>query len=352
MNTYFIENNKIENFISRWLGVYDVFAPFSRNQHLLYEPLSIENIDDAVIGAVRTIQPLKFFFQPFQERIVPEITNPRKSVIIGVANCDLQGLKILDKVFLDGDYRDPNFIFRRQNTFIVSIDCTQPLSVCFCKSLGLNPYPEGGFDLNLTKIESGFVVDVGSEKGEFLLGDRSFLKDANEPVLEERKKLRENISTKVLQYNEQFHIPNKISKEFRIRFDSRKWEMVWKNCVQCGSCTNVCPSCVCFLLEDVSKNENFVKAKIWDSCLLPGYARMASGVSPRPLLWERYRNRLACKYQYMVDNFGMIGCTGCGRCIAGCPGKIDKRKVLSCIFEDTIFEDICKDVKYESVKYL
>jgi ferredoxin len=49
----------------------------------------------------------------------------------------------------------------------------------------------------------------------------------------------------------------------------------------------------------------------------------------------------------MVENFKMIGCTGCGRCIAGCPGKIDKRKVLSSIFEDKVM-----DVRYESLKYL
>jgi len=56
---------------------------------------------------------------------------------------------------------------------------------------------------------------------------------------------------------------------------------------------------------------------------------MASGATPRPTLYDRYANRLLCKYWYMVENFGMVGCTGCGRCIAGCIGKIDKRKVLS-----------------------
>ncbi|HOL50104.1 MAG TPA: 4Fe-4S dicluster domain-containing protein, partial [bacterium] len=251
MKTYFIENNRIEELFTGWLGDYDVFAPFSRSQHLLYESVSKENFDEAVIGVVRPIQPLKFFLYPFQERVVPEIATSRKRIIIGAANCDLQGLKILDRVFLEGDYKDPNFIQRRQNTFIVSIDCSQPLSVCFCKSLGLNPYPEDGFDLNLTKLEGGIVVDVGSEKGEVLLQDKSLLKDVSESFLEQRKKLREGVSKKIVKYNEQFHIPEKISEQFKSMFGSKKWGMVWEHCVQCGSCTSVCPSCVCFLLEDV-----------------------------------------------------------------------------------------------------
>ena len=124
------------------------------------------------------------------------------------------------------------------------------------------------------------------------------------------------------------HIRNDIPACIEDKTGALEWKSGAFNCVQCGACNASCPTCVCFLLEDFSSRVSFSKAKIWDYCLYQSYAKMASGVSPRSLLWERYANRLLCKYKYMVKNFGIVGCTGCGRCISACPGKIDKRKIL------------------------
>lgn len=348
MNTYFIDKNKWLDLLESNLGKYDIIAPFSYNDQLIYEPLSKSNLPEAVFGRVRPVQPLKFFLFPFQERVVPEISaHEKKTIIVGAANCDIFGLKILDSVFLNQEYKDPNYQARRQNTTIVSIDCASPLSVCFCQLLGVKPYPEDGFDLNISIMGDGFLVDVGSKKGDQLLGNKSLVRSAKDSEIEERDKTRLQIQSLIIHHNEEFFIPENISERFNEIFDSKIWEDVWQRCVQCGACTSICPSCVCFFLEDKSNKEKFIKNKLYDSCLLPGYARMASGVSPRPLLMERYRNRLACKYMYMFQHFNIVGCTGCGRCIAGCPGKIDKRKVLSCIFSNKIGE-----VRYESLKYL
>ncbi|MCX7706086.1 MAG: 4Fe-4S dicluster domain-containing protein [bacterium] len=342
----FIEIDRWKELVVDWTKEYNVFAPFLAKEHLFYEKVSDINIEDAVFGSVRPVQPLKFFFYPFQERVVPEIDNLKKTIVIGAANCDLAGLKILDNVFLKGDYRDPNYIKRRENTLIVSIDCASPLSICFCEKVGLSPFPSSGYELNLTRIDNGVIIETGSKAGEELIGSIGD-RDVLDTEIGKRERVRKNSSSLIKQHNAEFQFTGEISKSFKDIFSSGEWENVWKNCVQCGSCTNICPSCVCFFLEDISKNENFSKSKIWDSCLLPGYARMASGVSPRPLLSERYKNRLACKYMYMVEHFGMTGCTGCGRCIAGCPGKIDKRKVLSCVVSGHF-----EDVKYDTVKYL
>ncbi|HOJ39559.1 MAG TPA: 4Fe-4S dicluster domain-containing protein [bacterium] len=148
-------------------------------------------------------------------------------------------------------------------------------------------------------------------------------------------------------YNLDFHLPEDLPSRLAGELSAEAWKEVWQDCVQCGSCTHVCPSCVCFFLEDTTRGDSFEKRRTWDSCLFPGYARMASGVSPRPHLYERYRNRLACKYVYLVRNFGLVGCTGCGRCIDGCAGRIDKRKVLRKIFEKSQ-----ATVRYEPVKHL
>ena len=66
----------------------------------------------------------------------------------------------------------------------------------------------------------------------------------------------------------------------------------------------------------------------FDSCQWNGYARVAGGATPRPKMFERFRNRYLCKFLFMKSNFDLLGCTGCGRCTEACAGNIDFRKVV------------------------
>ena len=56
--------------------------------------------------------------------------------------------------------------------------------------------------------------------------------------------------------------------------------------------------------------------------------RVAGGANPRRYLYERLRNRFDKKFEFFPNVLGVTGCTGCGRCIEACPGKIDIREVL------------------------
>jgi predicted aldo/keto reductase-like oxidoreductase len=40
------------------------------------------------------------------------------------------------------------------------------------------------------------------------------------------------------------------------------------------------------------------------------------------------RNRYEKKFEFFPNVLGKIACTGCGRCITGCPAKIDIRRIL------------------------
>jgi len=81
-------------------------------------------------------------------------------------------------------------------------------------------------------------------------------------------------------------------------------------------------------LNDESVEKEFVKVRSYDSCQLNGYAKVAGGTSPRPKVFQRFRNRYLCKFDYMKSNFGLLGCTGCGRCTETCTAKIDFREVI------------------------
>ena len=75
------------------------------------------------------------------------------------------------------------------------------------------------------------------------------------------------------------------------------------------------------------------RMRIWDSCMLKHYARVAGGENPRGKLWMRLRNRFEKKFDYFPKVAQVYACTGCGRCISACPAKIDIRKVLKRLVE-------------------
>ncbi|MBN1445763.1 MAG: 4Fe-4S dicluster domain-containing protein [Candidatus Omnitrophica bacterium] len=330
MDTLYISNKDWESFIRGKIESRKIFAPFDFNGTLFYAKITAENADDIVYNRARPVEPLKLFLFPFKERVSPSVEGIGDIVVMGPAACDLKGLEILDRVFKDGDYKDPCYAERREKTLIISFDCASPYPVCFCELVGLHPYPEGNFDLNVSRIPEGFLVDIGSDKGRVFIGEDQKFFQITDELRKKRDEGRRKAGETIKELNRDFDFTNIENLKGACQTELWRIPKEVENCVQCGSCTNNCPTCVCFLLEDTgNRKEEMRKTKVWDSCLFPGYARMAAGASPRPTLYDRYANRLLCKYWYMVENFGMKGCTGCGRCIAGCAGKIDKRRVIT-----------------------
>jgi ferredoxin len=45
------------------------------------------------------------------------------------------------------------------------------------------------------------------------------------------------------------------------------------------------------------------------------------------------RNRFYCKFLYYPEDFGPLGCVGCGRCIDACPVSIDILEVVAAVEE-------------------
>jgi len=336
MDTLYISKQDWESFIKGKLEKNRIFAPVDSELRLFYKRILPGEETQIVYNRARPVEPLKLFLLPFKERALPSVESVPDIVVMGPAACDLKGLEILDKVFRDGDYKDPGYQARREKTLIVSFECRDPYPTCFCELVGLHPYPEGNFDLNAAKFEEGFLVDIGTEKGRAFIGNDQKFFQATGEQRKKRELNRQKASEIIKETNRDFDFTD--IDNIKGSYQTELWKVPKdvENCVQCGSCTNNCPTCVCFLLEDTGTAGTSRKTKVWDSCLFPGYARMAAGASPRPTLYDRYANRLLCKYWYMVENFGMKGCTGCGRCIAGCVGKIDKRKVITEVLREKV----------------
>ena len=76
---------------------------------------------------------------------------------------------------------------------------------------------------------------------------------------------------------------------------------------------------------DVTRIE---RIRAWDACTSTNYRRAAGGHNSRPTKPGRIRNRFFCKFCYYPEDFGPLGCVGCGRCIVSCPVDIDITEVM------------------------
>ena len=82
----------------------------------------------------------------------------------------------------------------------------------------------------------------------------------------------------------------------------------------------------------------------WDSCFEAGYARMAGGGTPRLQLVERFKNHYYHKFVSFPRNWGVTACSGCGRCIDACMGRIDKRECLHRLETEWLPSDVLVEV--------
>lgn len=247
----------------------------------------------------------------------------RERAVVGIKACDLRGMRFLTKVFKEGDFVDPFF---RDDVSMISADCTYSDETCFCTLLGDHPYPESeeGFDLNMSELEEGYLIEVGSDKGrELLERNQELLSNADPGQLEERDRMRGRVEQEIA--GERIEIKGRTEPD-EVRDEIRK-------CVSCGACTNICPGCFCFLLQE---KKGFERVRFWDSCQYPGYARVAGGGNPHKVLDHRFMHRVRCKFEYSPRRYDSRGCFACGRCTSACIGGIDFKYVLQSLQVHTV----------------
>ncbi len=238
------------------------------------------------------------------------------SIILGFHSYDLHAVKLLDAA-LAGNLTDVNYLARRRATAIIGIDCLNPWPYSFAASMG-TALPPRIFDLWLTDLGDEYLVEVGSDRGEGLLKRYLRTRKAKEVEIEQRNKLRKELLNK---YQLSLDIsPQEVPKVLDQGWYSPIWEELGQKCFACGSCTMVCPTCICFDVRDriklnLKEGERYRR---WDSCMFDGFAKVASGDNFRPTGTDRLRHRLYRKGKYMLERWGELGCIGCGRCVHAC----------------------------------
>jgi len=242
---------------------------------------------------------------------------------IGVRPCELSAILVQDLVFDSEKYGDDDYKLRRKDLFIVAVNCTDSAEDCFCSSLKTGPKAKGNYDLALTEIvakgEHYFVVETGSETGEAIIS-QTHSSEATEQEINEAAKLVRHAENKMKKSVDISDLPKLLSNNL----EHPHWDNVAKRCLSCGNCTMVCPTCFCSTVEDITdlSGDEAERVQRWDSCFTMDFSKVAGGnfrITPK----SRYRQWLTHKFSSWVDQFGVFGCVGCGRCITWCPVGID-----------------------------
>jgi len=327
---------KLEKFLEELGSQYRVITPLQQGEEIAFGDLNLAQLTVNYSGKTR-FSSKEYLFPECEVLFTFEISgqgetilikehlNETKTVIWGIRPCDLGGIKVLDKVFLSEPV-DPYYQTRRANTLLLSLNCNEAEKTCFCNSLAAGPFADKGFDLVFTDLGDEFLVGIGSKAGETLIKEDADLFSDAASKHEEMAKLLEEKSKG--SFTTSLDI-GKVKAKLPIVFNSPIWDEQASKCRICGTCCIVCPACHCFNIEDLKRSNKVVqRMRYWDCCQFSGFTQMAT-YNSRTSQGERWRQKIYHKFSYMPSKYnGLIGCTGCGRCIDLCQGSIDIAEVL------------------------
>jgi len=255
---------------------------------------------------------------------VPE-KNYSKRAIIGIRPYDAKAFLLVKKNFDNPDYRDPYWADAYDACTFIGLAVNNPDSLDFSTSTNTGPFDTSGLDVLLVDIDDSYLAKVITDKGQEYLKSAGFDSEASD---DEKKKIEE------LQKAAEAKISSKISfnkiksKTVLELYEADFWEDSAFACINCGTCTFVCPTCWCFDIQDETKGTNGKRLKNWDSCMFPLFTLHTSGHNPRETKLHRVRQRFMHKLKYFLDKYDDgIMCVGCGRCIKMCPVNIDIRTI-------------------------
>jgi sulfhydrogenase subunit beta (sulfur reductase) len=238
-------------------------------------------------------------------------------VIFGIRSCDVKGIELLDK-FYERDFEDNYYLDKRRRSVLISVACPELNEQCFCTSTGTGPVLEDEFDIQLIAAGQGYAVQVGSERGRELFERcKGFFGPAVEVgvkrEVEEAKKPGVKFDLKKVYRN---------LKEDRVK--DELWADIASRCQNCGLCLFLCPTCSCYTVIDgeVPGGESR-RTRQWDACYFRGFTRMTGGNDPVRSNEEMVKRKYTHKLLQQIDEFGMSGCTGCGRCNLCCVGNVN-----------------------------
>lgn len=340
---------------------YEVIAPFcGRGRDSYFDTVTDQNRDQVQIHLPNPYYPPKRYVLPHIERLLkvkrdngdwqiePTLDAPKRA-LFGLRSCDVAGIWHLDRFYLGREFRDSYYEQRRKHLFLVNVVCTDTerdiSDECFCMCADTGPAARDHFDLQLMDLHDGeFMAVAGTPAGEALFANPIFRK-GTEAHVEKRRIILAEVRKRFKNTTSWFPATVRYVSQGKIL--DKTWEEIGNRCLECGGCTYVCPACTCFTVSDrqVAPNE-IERVRIWDSCALGGFTRMAGGHNPRKAVHDRRNRRFFRKLaHYFIQRELSVACMGCGRCAAVCHGDIGMPSVVEMIRRATAETDRIEPMK-------
>jgi len=258
----------------------------------------------------------------------PVEAGDRPRAVVGIRPCDAKAFQLVKMNFDTPEYKDPYWLDAYAATTFIGLACSSPCSTCFCTTSGSGPFHEEGLDVLLIDLGDAYATKLLTEKGVHLFeaAGWSGLPETKN-IADRLAGLKEAAEAKIRSFVKTDRLKEIETNEL---YEAPFWEEVAFSCINCGTCTYVCPTCWCFDIQDETQGLSGKRMRNWDSCMYPLFTVHGSGHNPRGTKTHRVRQRFMHKLKYFVDKYDSgIQCVGCGRCVRLCPVNIDIRKVCS-----------------------
>ena len=311
-----------------------IFAPYTKGMPLDFAKATISP-KEAVLPKCETLVTYSKTKNPENPADVTltldDTPQAEPTVVFGCRPCDARGFAVLDRPYLNGPFADPYYKARRDLLTVVTLACPSVGPTCFCNWTGGGPACTEGSDAMLTAVDGGYLLEALTEKGEALaaaLDAAGVSLSEGESHVEAARSAREAVEKQLAAAPDLSEAPKRIAARFA---DEAFWEEQTAQCLSCGACTYMCPTCYCFNITDEGDGTSAPgrRLRTWDSCMSPLFTREASGHNARMKKSQRMRNRVSHKFAtYPENNGGAFSCSGCGRCIANCPVNLDIRAIV------------------------
>jgi sulfhydrogenase subunit beta (sulfur reductase) len=267
-------------------------------------------------------------------KIEPVYEEPKRA-IFGIRSCDVAGLWHLDRFYLGRDFRDVYYEKRRQNLFLVNVVCTDPArdisEDCFCLCADTGP-PRA----SISTCNSWTWAGANSwpwparrpgrnfSPSRFSARDRRASWNAAAPFW---RKCASSFAPRRAGF------PPPCATFRRARSWTRPGRKSATAAWNAAAALMSVPACTCFTVSDRQVGPDEIeRVRIWDSCALGGFTRMAGGFNPRRAVHDRRNRRFFRKLaHYFIQRELSMACVGCGRCAAVCHGDIGMPSVVEMI---------------------
>ena len=338
-----LKKSLINQFIDRLLSFSIISAPAYKgfNNYAFQE---IKSPEEVSLKYIPTIIPPKKYFLPIRETLlefqtdnelkIEAVTEYENLILFGVHTCDINAIKCLNLV-LNEKPKESSYLLRKKHIAIIGIECNDYCDEYASCTFVEAHIPTTGYDLMLTELSNCFIVHIHSARGMEIVEKTNIF----EPVtIKELKELEELRNNKLKIFINEIPIEKRyISELFDRSFNASVWKELEHKCISCGNCTSVCPTCYCFDIRDdidLSLNSG-ERYRVWFSCQLDPFARIAGGINFRKERSARQRHRFYRKFRYLIDRYGIIFCTGCGRCSRSCMAAINLKEVLTALIKES-----------------